>query len=70
MRGYHRLTEGDRHQVYALHKAGLRQSAIAEQIGVQSRRIAWLVHGSFKFPAPVFWMRCGLGLELGLGLKR
>ena len=43
MRSYGRLTEGDRHQVYALHKAGLRQSAIAEQIGVPNRRFA----GSF-----------------------
>jgi IS30 family transposase len=39
MRAYHRLTEGDRHQVYALHKAGLRQCAIAEQIGVHKTTI-------------------------------
>ena len=32
MRSYHRLTEGERKQVYALKKAGLTQCAIAEQI--------------------------------------
>ena len=32
MRSYHRLTEGERNQVYALKKAGLTQCAIAEQI--------------------------------------
>jgi hypothetical protein len=32
MRAYHRLTEGERNQVYALKKAGLTQCAIAEQI--------------------------------------
>ncbi len=44
MRSYHRLTEGDRHQVYALHKAGLRQSAIAEQIGVHKSTICRELH--------------------------
>ncbi|MBT5930867.1 MAG: helix-turn-helix domain-containing protein, partial [Rhodobacteraceae bacterium] len=32
MRSYHRLTEGERNQVYALKKAGLTQCAIADQI--------------------------------------
>ena len=32
MRAYHRLTEGERNQVYALKKAGLPQRAIADQI--------------------------------------
>jgi len=44
MQSYHRLTEGDRHQVYALHKAGLRQSAISEQIGVRKSTIFREVH--------------------------
>ena len=44
MRSYHRLTEGDRHQVYALHKAGLRQRAIAEQIGVHKSTICRELH--------------------------
>ena len=82
MRAYHRLTEGERNQVYALKKAGLTQHALTDQIGVhksticrslsatkvcadidQSKRIAWLVHGSHKFPASVFWIRFGLGLK-------
>jgi IS30 family transposase len=44
MRSYHRLTEGDRHQVYALHKAGLRQCAIAEQIDVHKSTICRELH--------------------------
>ena len=44
MRYYHRLTEGDRHQVYALHKAGLRQCAIVEQIGVHKSTICRELH--------------------------
>ena len=44
MRPYRRLTEGDRHQVYALYKAGLRQCAVAEQIGVQKLTISWEPH--------------------------
>ena len=44
MRSYGRLTEGDRHQVYALHKAGLRQCAIAEQIGVHKSTICRELH--------------------------
>jgi hypothetical protein len=32
MPSYHRLTEGERNQVYALKKAGLTQCAIGEQI--------------------------------------
>ena len=70
MRAYHRLTAGERYQVYALKKAGLTQCAIADQICVNKstisrefKRIAWLVHGSHKFPAHVFWMRLGLGLK-------
>ena len=39
MRSYGRLTEGDRHQVYALHKAGLTQRAMADQIGVHKSTI-------------------------------
>ncbi len=34
MRTYHRLTVGQRNQIYALMKAGLSQRAIAVQIGV------------------------------------
>ena len=37
MRAYHR--EGQRNQVYALKKAGLKQSAIADQIGVNKSTI-------------------------------
>jgi IS30 family transposase len=39
MRAYHRLTEGQRKQVYALKKAGLKQYAIADQIGVNKSTI-------------------------------
>ncbi len=39
MRAYHRLTEGQRNQVYALMKAGLSQRAIADQIGVHKSTI-------------------------------
>jgi transposase, IS30 family len=39
MRAYHRLTEGERNQVYALKKADLTQSAIADQIGVHKSTI-------------------------------
>jgi len=40
MRAYHRLTEGQRNQVYALKKAGLTQCAIADQIGVNKSTIS------------------------------
>lgn len=40
MRAYHRLTEGERNQVYALKKAGLPQCAIADQIGVNKSTIS------------------------------
>jgi transposase, IS30 family len=40
MRAYHRLTEGQRNQVYALKKAGLKQYAIADQIGVHKSTIS------------------------------
>ena len=39
MRAYHRLTEGERNQVYALKKAGLTQCAIADQICVNKSTI-------------------------------
>ncbi|MDA0224151.1 MAG: helix-turn-helix domain-containing protein [Proteobacteria bacterium] len=39
MRAYHRLTEGERNQVYALRKAGLTQCAIADHIGVNKSTI-------------------------------
>jgi IS30 family transposase len=39
MRAYHRLTEGERNQVYALKNAGLTQRAIAEQISVHKSTI-------------------------------
>lgn len=39
MRAYHHLTEGERNQVYALKKAGLTQSAIADQIDVNKSTI-------------------------------
>ncbi|MFT5066459.1 MAG: IS30 family transposase [Reinekea sp.] len=40
MRDYHRLTEGQHNQLYALKKAGLRQYAIADQIGVNKSTIS------------------------------
>ncbi|MDA8684987.1 helix-turn-helix domain-containing protein [Planktomarina temperata] len=40
MGAYHRLTEGERDQVYALKKAGLTQRAIADQIGVNKSTIS------------------------------
>ena len=40
MRAYHRLTEGERNQVYALKKAGLTQWAIADQICVNKSTIS------------------------------
>ena len=40
MRSYHRLTEVERNQVYALKKAGLTQCAIAEQICVNKSMIS------------------------------
>jgi IS30 family transposase len=40
MRSYHRLTEGERNQVYALKKSGLTQCAIAEQICVNKSTIS------------------------------
>ena len=40
MRAYHRLTEGQRNDVYALKKAGLNQYAIADQIGVNKSTIS------------------------------
>lgn len=40
MRAYHRLTEGQRNQVYALNKVGLKQYAIADQIGVNKSTIS------------------------------
>ncbi|MEJ6687613.1 MAG: helix-turn-helix domain-containing protein [Paracoccaceae bacterium] len=39
MRAYHRLTEGERNQVYALKKAGLTQHALTDQIGVHKSTI-------------------------------
>ena len=39
MRAYHRLTQGERNQVYALKKAGLTQCAIADQICVNKSTI-------------------------------
>jgi len=39
MQAYHRLTEGERNQVYALKKAGLTQCAIADQICVNKSTI-------------------------------
>jgi IS30 family transposase len=39
MRAYHRLTESERNQVYALKKAGLTQCAIADQICVNKSTI-------------------------------
>ena len=41
MRAYHRLTEGQRNQVYALKKTGLKQYAIADQICVNKSTISW-----------------------------
>ncbi len=41
MRAYHRLTEGERNQVYTLKKAGLTQCAIADQICVNKSTICW-----------------------------
>ena len=38
MRDYHRLTEGQRNQVYALKKAGLKQYAIAERPATPAKR--------------------------------
>jgi IS30 family transposase len=40
MRSDHRLTEGDRNQVYALKKSGLKQCAIADQICVNKSTIS------------------------------
>ena len=40
MRAYHRLTEGQRNQVYALKKDGLTQRAIADQICVNKSTIS------------------------------
>ena len=40
MHAYHRLTEGERNQVYALKKAGLTQCAIADQICVNKSTIS------------------------------
>jgi IS30 family transposase len=40
MRAYHRLTEGQRNQVYALKIAGLTQCAIADQICVNKSTIS------------------------------
>ena len=40
MRSYHRLTEGERNQVYALKKSGLTQCAIADQICVNKSTIS------------------------------
>ena len=40
MRAYHRLTEGQRNQVYALKKAGLKQHTIVDQIGVNKSTIS------------------------------
>ena len=40
MRAYHRLTEGQRNQVYATKKAGLKQYAIADQISVNKSTIS------------------------------
>jgi len=40
MRAYHRLTEGERNQVYALKKVGFPQRAIADQIGVNKSTIS------------------------------
>ena len=45
MRAYHRLTEGQRNQVYALKKAGLHQYAIADQIGDWLVRACWQIFG-------------------------
>ena len=39
MRAYHRLTEGERNQVYALKKAGLTQCAISDQICVNKSTV-------------------------------
>ncbi len=39
MRAYHRLTGGQRNQIYALMKAGLSQRDIADQIGVHKSTI-------------------------------
>lgn len=44
MRSCHRLTEGDRHQVHALYKVGLRKCAITEQIGVHKSTICREIH--------------------------
>jgi len=40
MRAYHRLTEGQRNQIYALKKAGFSQTAISGQIGVHKSTIS------------------------------
>ena len=40
MRAYHRFTECECNQVYALKKAGLPQRAIADQIGVNKSTIS------------------------------
>ena len=40
MRAYHRLTEVERNQVYALKKAGLTQCAIADQMCVNKSTIS------------------------------
>jgi IS30 family transposase len=40
MRAYYHLTEGQRNQVYALKKAGLKQYAIADQISVNKSTIS------------------------------
>ena len=44
MRAYHRLTEGQRNQVYALKKTGLKQYAIADQIVGKVAMASW-IHG-------------------------
>ena len=40
MRAYHRLTEGQCNQAYALNKAGFKQYAIADRIGVNKSTIS------------------------------
>ena len=72
MRSYHRLTAGDRHQVYALHKAGLRQCAIAEQIGVHKSTIYRELHRNKGLrgyrPKQAHWLACSRHAQISCNL--
>ena len=72
MRSYCRHTEGDRHQVYALHKAGLRQYAIAEQIGVHKSPICQELHRNKGLrgyrPKQAHWLACSRHAQISCNL--